>query len=215
MTAGQRMIANDGKEVMLFPLPYMYISQGENESFSHAGILAIDFLGWDSNGRVYQAPMYAPCSCRCVATIDVNNNGRIFQSIDQVHTPVGLQYVTFMCFHDNNPIANVGSTFTQGDVFAHTGTAGYVTGDHTHFNTANGGFNPNNYWEHVPPDNNGELVDSNHIYYICYVNDTVLVNDYGYNWRTYSGGHTPTEIVKGKFPWVLYANKLRNRNIFI
>lgn len=211
MVAGERLVANDGKEVMLFPLPYIYISQGENESFSHAGILAIDFMGWDANGRVYQAPMYAPCSCRCVATIDAYNKGRIFQSIDPVHTPNGLQYVTFMCFHDNNPIASVGDTFNQGDIFAHTGTAGGVTGDHTHFNTANGDFNPNNYWEHVPPDNHGELVNSAHIYDICYTNDTVIVNGYGYNWQTYSGGVTPVDIRKGNFPWVLYARRLRDK----
>ena len=213
MVANQKMIADDGKEVMLFPLPYMVISQGEGESYSHAGILAIDFLGWNASGRVYQAPMYAPCSCRCVATIDPSNNGRIFQSTDRVHTPSGLTYVTFMCFHDNNPIASVGDTFTQGDVFAHTGTAGYVSGDHTHFNTANVAFNPYNYWENVPPDNNGELIGSSHIYDTCYVNDTVLVNDYGYNWVEFQGGVTPSGKRKGKFPWVLYANKLRSNHL--
>ena len=211
MTAGQRLLANDGKEVMLFPLPYMVISQGENESYSHAGILAIDFLGWNSNGRVYNAPLYAPCSCRCVATIDVNNNGRIFQSLDRVHTPSGLRYVTFMCFHDNSPIASVGDVFTQGSLIAHTGTAGYVTGDHTHFNTANGQYAG---WENVPPDNNGELIHSSHIYNTCYVNDTVLLSDYGYNWRTYSGGVTPPTIIpQTKFKWVLYTKKIRKRNV--
>ena len=178
MVANEKMVANDGKEVMLFPLPYMNISQGELESFSHAGILAIDFLGWDANGRVYNAPMYAPCSCKCVAYIDTYNNGRIFESLDKVHTPIGLQYVTFMCFHDMNPVAQIGDIFRQGEIFAHTGVAGGVTGDHTHFNTANGAFNPSNYWENVPPDNNGELVNSEHIYNICYINDTVLINDY-------------------------------------
>lgn len=208
MRAGERLVGTDGKEVMLFPLPYMYISQGELESFSHAGILAMDFMGWDSNGRVYQAPMYAPCSCRCVATIDAYNNGRIFQSLDRVHTPRGLQYVTFMCFHDNNPIASVGDTFTQGDIFAHTGTAGGVTGDHTHFNTANGTYAG---WENVPPDNNGQLINSEHIYDICYVNDTVLSYDYGYNWVDYQGGITPSDYRKKKFPWVLYARRLRDK----
>lgn len=208
MTAGQKMVGNDGKEVMLFPLPYMYISQGELESFSHAGILAIDFMGWDQNGRVYEAPMYAPCSCVCVAIIDVYNKGRIFQSLDRVHTPNGLQYVTFMCFHDNNPIASVGDRFTQGDVFAHTGTAGGVTGDHTHFNTAYGTYAG---WENVPPDNHGELINSSHIYDTCYVNDTVLVYDYNYNWQEYQGGVTPSEVKKTHFPWVLYANKLRKQ----
>ena len=200
MVAGERMVASDGKEVMLFPLPYMYISQGEYESYSHGSILAMDFLGWGANGRIYQAPMYAPCSCKCVATIDANNKGRIFESLDRVHTPDGLQYVTFMCFHDNNPIASVGSRFTQGDVFAHTGTAGNVTGDHTHFNTANGQYAG---WS------SGQLRNSNHIYDICYVNDTVLRHDYGYNWVEYSGGHTPVEYTKHRFPWVLYARKLR------
>ena len=202
------MVGSDGKEVMLFPLPYMYISQGENESFSHAGILAIDFLGWDADGRVYNAPMYAPCTCTCVAYIDSYNKGRIFQSVDRVHTPNGLEYVTFMCFHDNNPIATIGERFRQGDVFAHTGTAGGVTGDHTHFNCANGQYAG---WENVPPDNHGELVNSEHIYDICYVNDTILVEDYNYDWQYYQNGFIPSNKRKG-FPWVLYANKLRERN---
>ena len=206
------MVADDGKEVMLFPLPYMYISQGENESYSHAGILAIDFLGWDANGRVYNAPMYAPCSCTCVAIIDTTNNGRVFQSKTPVHTPKGLEYVTFMCFHDNSPIAAVGREFTQGEIFAHTGTFGNVTGDHTHFNTANGTYLG---WTHVPPDNHGELVNSEHIYDICYVNDTVLVNDYDYNWVEFQGGVTPTgETKKHRFPWVLYAHKLRQKQMY-
>lgn len=206
MQAYQRMVASDGYEVMLFPLPYMYISQGENESYSHAGILAMDFLGWGANGRIYNAPMYAPCSCKCVATIDANNKGRIFESLNKVHTPAGLQYVTFMCFHDNNPVASVGSRFTQGDIFAHTGTAGYVTGDHTHFNTANGKYAG---WENVPPDGHGQLKNSNHIYDICYVNDTVLSYPYNYNWIEFSGGITPSRYKEHHFPWVLYARKLR------
>ena len=72
MLAFERMVATDGYEVMLFPLPYIYITQGENGSYSHQGILAIDFVGWGANGRIYEAPMYAPCSCRCVATIDAS-----------------------------------------------------------------------------------------------------------------------------------------------
>lgn len=211
MLAHQRMVASDGKEVMLFPLPYIYISQGENGSYSHQGTLNIDFLGWGANGRIYNAPMYAPCSCRCVATIDANNNGRIFQSLNEVHTPNGLQYVTFMWFHDNNPIASVGDTFTQGDLIGHTGTAGNVTGDHTHMNMANGTYAG---WENVPPQNQGQLKNSTHIYDICYVNDTVIVQGNGYNWQEYQGGSTPTEKEKHKFPWVLYAKKLRNKSHF-
>ncbi len=93
MRAGQRMVGRDGKEVMLFPLEYLYITQGENGSFSHQGIFAIDFVEWSTNGQVLNAPMYAPCSCRCVAIIDTYNNGRVFQSLDRVHTPDGLKYI--------------------------------------------------------------------------------------------------------------------------
>lgn len=202
------MIGRDGYEVMLFPLEYLYITQGENESFSHAGILAIDFVEWSNNGQVPNAPLYAPCSCRCVAIIDAYNNGRVFQSLNKVHTPDGLKYVTFMCFHDNNPIARIGDVFTQGDVFAHTGTAGGVTGDHTHFNTAYGTYAG---WENVPPDNHGELKNSSHIYETCYVNNTSIIVGYNYNWINYSGGITPEELKNNKFKWVLYARKLRDK----
>lgn len=211
MRAGERMVASDGKEVMLFPLTTLCVSQGEYESYSHAGILAMDFLEFDSsNNRIWAAPMYAPCSCKCVATIDAYNKGRIFESLDRVHTPDGLKYVSFMCFHDDNPVASVGDTFLQGQVFAHTGTAGGVA-DHTHFNTAYGKYAG---WENVPPEGKGELVNSSHIYDTCYINDTRVINGYGYTWLEYSGGITPVgETKRSKFPWVLYANKLRNRNI--
>ena len=208
MRAGQKLLGRDGKEVMLFPLEYLYITQGENGSYSHQGILAIDFVEWSNNGQVLNAPMYAPCSCKCVAILNGSDNGRIFESLDRVHTPDGLKYVTFMCFHDNNPIASVGDIFNQGDIFAHTGTAGNVTGDHTHFNTAYGTYAG---WEHVPPANQGELINSSHIYETCYVNDTTIVEGYGYNWITYSGGITPGDLKKKKFPWFLYSRKLRDK----
>lgn len=213
MRALERMIASDGYEVMLFPLPYMNISQGEGETYSHAGTYNIDFLGWGANGRIYQAPYYAPCSCRCVAAWSAtDDNGRIYESLDKVHTPNGLQYVTFLFFHDDNPPSILGTTYRQGDLIGHTGTTSHVTGDHVHFNTANGTYAG---YEHVPPDNQGQLVNSTHVYDICYVNDTILVNDYNYNWQTYNGGITPSDRKKSNFKWVLYANKLRNKNLTI
>ena len=214
MTKGQKLVDSDGYEVMLFPLPYMKITQGENGVYSHRGTLNIDFAGWSSRGRIYRAPMYAPCSCKCVATIDANNKGRIFESLNKVHTPNGLQYVTFMNFHDNIPLASVGDTFEQGEIYAHTGTAGIGTGDHTHFNCANGKYAG---WEQVPPDGHGQLKNSTHIYDICYVNDTVLKYDEGYPWKKWKIEPTPptpeSVFFRSKFPWVLYARKLRNRHL--
>jgi murein DD-endopeptidase MepM/ murein hydrolase activator NlpD len=110
-----------------------------------------------------------------------------------------------MFFHDNNPIASVGDTFTQGDLIGHTGTAGNVTGDHMHFNTATGIYAGGH---RVPPANQWELINSEHIYDICYDNNTVIVEGLGYNWQSYNGEVGSSK--KKNFPWVLYARKIRN-----
>lgn len=209
MAPNQRLVAADGYEVMLFPLEYMNASQPEGGGFSHAGTLQMDFLGWGANGRIYNCPYYAPCSCSCVATTDSSTHNRVWQSDNMVHLADGtLGYVTFEVAHDDNPPYNVGISVQQGTLIGRTGTAGYVTGDHVHFQCARGTYAG---WEQVPPNNNWQLRNEMHIYDACYVNDTVIVNGYNYNWRTYDGPiPTPTEEKKDKFPWVLYARKLRN-----
>jgi hypothetical protein len=209
MRANEKLVASDGYEVMLFPLEYMYMSQDEGGSYSHAGTLQIDFLGWGANGRIYQCPYYAPCSCRCVATTDLSAHNRIYQSLNPVHLADGtLSYVTWEVAHDNNPPTSVGSVLQQGDLMGYTGTAGNVSGDHLHFQTARGLYIG---WEQVPPNNNWQLKNEMHIYDACYVNDTTIVEGYGHDWKTYDGPIGPTEKKKEKFPWVLYARKLRNK----
>lgn len=200
----QTLVAPDGYEVMLFPMEYMNISQGEGGSFSHD--LAMDFLGWNANGRVYQCPYYAPCSCRCVAHSGSSDNAT-WESLDKVHLPDGsLSVVTFCFNHDAFP-PPVGTVLHQGDLIGHSGTAGQATGDHMHFNTALGTYDG---YELIPGTQYYQLKNSTHIYDTCYVNDTTLINDYGYNWRTYTG--PIYRIVKKKnFSWVLYARKFRMR----
>lgn len=212
MLLNQRMIATDGYEVMLFPMGEMYISQGEYGNVSH--YLAMDFWGWGANGRIYNCPYYAPCSCHSVASF--GGDTIVWQSDDLVHCADGvLRIVTFLFAHDNY-LPSVGESRTQGQIIGYTGTAGQATGDHCHFNTANGTYAG---MVHVPDVsyNAYELKNSNHIYNICYVNDTVLVDDEGYPWLEYHGGvippgPSPTPL-KHKFPWVLYANKLRKKQL--
>ena len=179
MRAGERLVASDGYEVMLFPLEYMYISQGEGGSYSHANTFNIDFLGWGANGRIYNCPYYAPCSCKCVNTsFGQSSNSRVFTSLNKVHCPDGsLSYVTFNVMHDDNPIANLNDTFTQGDLIGHTGTTGQgVTGDHLHYNmclgTYQGFYNVGT--------GHYQLIGSKHIYNLSYVNDTNILDGYGY-----------------------------------
>lgn len=212
MRANERLVASDGYEVMLFPLEYLYMSQDEGGDYSHAGTLAMDFLGWGISGRVYSCPYYAPCSCTCIGSTESAN--RIWQSNNKVHLPDGsLDYVSWVVAHDNFP-PNVGTVLTQGDLMGHTGTAGFVTGDHVHLNVAKGTYVG---WERVPPNNNAQLKNSMHIYNACYVNDTTILQGYGHNWVTYTGPvpppPPPTSTRKKKFPWVLYAKKFRERRI--
>lgn len=207
MRAGQKKIASDGKEVMLFPLPTMYITQGENGLTSHLGLYCIDFIGWGENGRILKAPIYAPCSCTCVAG---DFDYRVWQSDDVVHTADGgLKRVCFQFAHDDTPPA-IGTHVNQGDLIAHTGTTGYVTGDHTHFNTAIGTYQG---WETRPPMNYSQLQNSTHIYDVCYIDDTEPIDTFDYNWRKYGDTPTPPTITKNKkFKWVLFANNIRKRN---
>lgn len=209
MKAGEKLVAPDKKEVLLFPLEYMNISQDEYGSSSHQNILAMDFLGWGANGRILQCPYYAPCSCKCVGTTGENN--RIWQSLNEVHLADGtIDYVTWVQAHDDNPLPTL-TVLTQGDLLGHTGTTGNVTGDHVHFNFAKGVYDG---WDST--QGNRQLKNSIHIYNACYVNDTIIVNGENHNWITWNQPTPPTpptsSLKKRQFPWVLYANKLRNES---
>lgn len=206
MRAGQTMTNSAGVEISLFPLEYMNISQGEEGSYSHQGRWAIDFLGWGSNGRILECPYYAPFSCRVVQHASYYN---VWQSINPVITPRGKEFVSFVVMHDANPPA-LGTVKSQGELIGHTGThtspgGSPVTGDHVHIQGANGTFQG---WINSGRD----LRNREHIYNLFYINDTVIINDYGYNWKIYQGGITPS-YDKYKFKWVLYANKIRNKNV--
>lgn len=197
MVANERLVASDGYEVLLFPLEYMNISQGEH-------LLAIDFLGWGANGRILQCPYYAPCSCTCIGS--TGNDNRIWQSNNKVHYADGsLDYVCWVQAHDDNPLS-VGTVLSQGDLLGHTGTTGQSTGDHLHLNVAYGTYDG---WD--PTTGNTRLKNSMHIYDAMYINDTTIIDDYGYNWLTWTQPIPPITSSKNKFKWVLYAKKLRSK----
>ena len=206
MTAGERLIANDGYEVCLFPLEYMNISQDEGGSYSHQNTYNIDFLGWDENGRVYNCPFYAPVSLVCVSNNSDAEHTRIYQSQQKVHLANGnLDYLTIQFTHDDNPIYNVGDLITQGTLLGRTGTAGNTTGDHVHSCCGQGTY------QGLTQRTGGrwDLTNRIHYYDATYVNNTVIINGFNHNWKTYTG---PVENAKrNKFPFVLYANKLRQK----
>lgn len=148
-------------------MKYMNISQGSNGGFSHSGTKAIDYLGWDKDGRVYQCPYYAPFDCTCTYKSS-DGAGIGWTSDSEVNTPSGKKKLTVVFYHDNNlSEMSIGDKRKQGALIGHTGTAGHVTGDHAHIEVflGNAYASPNiENWQ------------------AFYINGVTVINDWGYNW---------------------------------
>lgn len=213
MRAGQTLVAADGYEVALFPMPYMYISQGElmPSGWSHFNVYNMDFMGYDSNGRVYQAPLYAPFTMEVVALWDYSGSHTVtFESVNKVHFADGsLDYMTIEFTHAQNPpYHTIGDRVNQGVLCYYTGTFGQATGDHVHICCGKGHYD--GYTQRT--GGHYDLTNRWHMYDSLYVNDTIIEYDsHDYPWKTWDGPVPPTPIppISKRFPWVLYARKLR------
>lgn len=216
MIANQTLVAADGYEVALFPMPYLYMSQDEGGDYSHFGTYNIDLIGWNGSGVITQAPIYAPCTMKVVEYWNTFNGGHqvTFESVDKVHLPNGaLDYLTIAFAHDTNPpYTTIGQVVNQGQLCYHTGVYGNVTGDHTHTCAGQG-----RYVGYTLRDTGHyDLTNRIHYWDAVFVNDTTVVRGFNHNWIEWTGPTpptppTPTPTAKrGKFPWVLYARKFRN-----
>ena len=192
--AGQTLVASDGHEVCLFPMDMLYITQLSGpSSLSHCCGHPIDIVG---NSAEY--PLYAPFSCHLVWSWP-DGNERSYTSDDMVWyaAPNGdgwtLGYVTVCFTHQNNPPTK--TSFKQGEVIAHTGTSGNVTGDHCHLdqstlpNVGNVSFGVTCAYGNLCYALQGST-DPTKIYFI---NDTNVVQTLGLNFSTWEGGVTPPQ----------------------
>ncbi len=123
----------DGHQIALFPLDYCRVTQMWGAAtYSHCCSYATD---WGFPHTHY--PVFAPCDCHLIySDAESVGNTRCYQSDDEVWTPQGLQYICFLFTHDNTPPAQ--TSFHQGDVIAHSGTAGHALGEHIHIECAPG-----------------------------------------------------------------------------
>lgn len=187
--AGQTLVASDGHEVCLFPMDMLYITQLSGpSSLSHCCGHPIDIVG-----NTAEYPLYAPFSCHLVWSWP-DGNERSYTSDNPVWyaTPNGngwtLGYVTVCFTHQNNPPTK--TSFKQGEVIAHTGTSGNVTGDHCHLdqstlpNVGNVSFGVTCAYGNLCYALQGST-DPTQIYFI---NDTNIVQTLGLNFATYEGG---------------------------
>lgn len=177
MIANQTLVAPDGYEVCLFPMNMLYMTQDEGGDYSHAGTYNIDFVG-----QYDRYPLYAPCGLR-IRRIVSDSNGLICDSISKVHLPNGaLDYITLLVAHDNYPPSmEIGHEFNQGQLFYHTGTYGWATGDHVHIGIGQGAGG-----DLVQrPSGNWDLNNRIHCWEGMFVNDTRIVQGYGHPWETW------------------------------
>ena len=133
MRPGETLTYN-GYEVCLFPFDWVECTQISGPGqYSHCCGTASDWVGRTGS----QDPIYAPFSCSLIYSgTPANGNTRAYVSDSQVWTPMGLSRIVVAFTHNNNPPSNL--HFNQGDLIAHTGTAGNVTGDHCHLDQCTG-----------------------------------------------------------------------------
>ena len=209
MKASQTLIGADGQhEVALFPMPYLYMTQDEGASYSHANTYNVDFVGYNGSSVIIRAPVYAPCTMKLMNYMPsfTGGHGVIFQSVNKVYLADGsLDYLTILFMHcDNPPYTTVGTVVKQGQLCYRSGNFGYSTGDHLHSCCGKGVYSG----MVQRAGGNWDLRNRIHYWNGVYVNDTVIKVGYGHNWRTYSGGSpapTPSagESSKRKFPWAV------------
>lgn len=203
MIANETLVANDGYEVALFPMPYLYMTQDEGGDYSHTGTYNIDFVGYNGALVVQNAPLYAPCTMKVTSFSSTYTGGNavIFESTRKVHLPNGaLDYLTVMFMHDNNPpYTTIGQVVNQGQLCYRTGTYGQVTGDHVHscLGQGQGGVFVQR------PSGNYDLSNRIHYWEGVFVNDTTIVQGYNHPWQIWRGQPQPTEEEEHKFPWAV------------
>lgn len=202
MIAGQKLKAPDGYEVALFPCETLYLSPARDPD--EHDVLALDFLPRNTSGQVITGmPCYAPFSGTLVYT--GNDHNCILQSDNKVHMPDGsLQYGRVLVAHSfTAPV--YGTHYNQGDLFYTTGDYGQSYGEHLHMEVASVASTSVRLWNTSGIGIYGAI----HMWNSLYVNNTVLLRPEDYPWVEYI---LPiTGETRKKFPWVLYARKLRER----
>lgn len=182
---------DSGNEVCLFPLDILHMTQDIGGGYSHAGTYAMDLVGT----KQYHDPVYASVEVKLVFVENIASGGniRVWESVEKVVTPSGLDYMHYMVLHDENPpFGALNVEVKQGNIIGHSGIAGppSMTGDHSHIETALGKYSggypliQNSY-------GNWMLKNSTEPYKVFFINDTPVINGFGHDWKTFEGGVTP------------------------
>lgn len=203
MKPNQKLKDNNGYEIALFPTEAMYLTTARPEP--EHDVLGLDFLPRNTSGQVITGMRcYAPFSGILVYT--GNDHNCILESDNKVHVANDeIKYCRVLVAHSF--IAPVlGTHYTQGEEFYITGNYGQSTGEHLHMEVALVDDKSERYW------NTGGigLYKAVHMWDVLFVNDTILLRTGDFNWKEFKEP-TPYTRRQRKFPWVLYARKLREK----
>lgn len=170
-------------EKAIFPLNYMYQTQGVNGDFSHQGSLAIDYGHRGAKEKI-RAPFTG-----IIRKISPNNGNCVWlESVDKVLWANGIiDYVTMLFMHDDDVSdLHVGQVIKQGEYFYAQGTAGWATGIHVHIEIGKGKFHGLGWFT----NNQGRFMinDAVHPVDVLFLTEDIdIVNNGGYNWRMLIG----------------------------
>ena len=197
-------------EKILYPSPYMRITQGFKEG-THAGCYALDDAGSDGGIDFLIAPFTG--TIKKVYPADANEVW--LESNEPVLFADGtVDYATIMLCHDND-ISNiyVGKVINQGERFYEEGTKGYATGNHVHFEIAKGKFTGTGwhqdeagYWS---LNNGTNPVD-------CFMIDDsyTIINNYGYNFKHINDVQEPQPENKEQVQYLNLNSNVNSWNIY-
>lgn len=134
MKKGQKSKTGNYENV-LCPFTYMNMTQDANGKFSHQGSTALDLIGSKSGKR---EAYYAPVKVKCV-NVDKKYAFVWWQSVNKVrYADQTIDYVTFMCGHDDSINAYKGMILEQGIQLGNMGKGGNATGVHCHIEVGRG-----------------------------------------------------------------------------
>lgn len=134
MLKGDTSIRQNIQDI-LCPFTDWYCTQGANSLFSHRGSEANDIRGLKVGVKY---PYYAPVDVKCVM---INKKYAFvwWQSINKVRYADGtIDYVTFLCGHDETIDCYIGQVIKQGKQIGNMGAGGNATGVHCHIEVGRG-----------------------------------------------------------------------------
>lgn len=187
----EKMRGKNGLENALFPLEELYCTRGSH----HGDDYNYDFLGYVNNQRVYKCPLYASFSGKVVyvGSLASNTPTVVWESLNRVNFVDGsVDYMCISISHDDNFASyNIGDIKNQGEIFAHTGTTGEGTGDHTHLICGKGKFTG----FYTTPKGGYTLKNQYDLPLCLGINDTTILQGLGFNWQIFKDDYDNKDFI--------------------